>query len=377
MASYIRAMIIGIVLDQYDTVHNGIVTSARRFVENFRALGHTVRILTTGEPGKDKFILPVKYIPMVSYFGDKQGMIFAKKRRKVIEKFLDGLDVVHFYIASPVSRPVEKLARKKGIKCIAAFHTQAENFTYLVKLGHSEVASDVFYKFLYRYFFKRFRDIHCPTKFIAKELLKHGYKAKMHVISNGVDEVFVPGKPVPHEHIRILMIGRLAPEKRQDLIIDAAKNSKYADQIQLVFAGKGPMLEKYQKLAKGLAHEPSFGFYSTEELLQVIRSCDLYVHASDAEIEAIACMEAFSCGLVPVISNSPKSATPHFALDERSLFEPGNALDLAKKLDYWIENPKERKRMGKLYAEEGDEYRVSTSVKKMLKLYKAIKPGRR
>ena len=65
---------------------------------------------------------------------------------------------------------------------------------------------------------------------------------------------------------------------------------------------------------------------------------DLYVHAADAEIEAIACIEAFSSGLVPVIANSPKSATPQFALDERSLFEAGNPKDLADKIDYWIEH---------------------------------------
>ena len=43
----------------------------------------------------------------------------------------------------------------------------------------------------------------------------------------------------------------------------------------------------------------------------------------DAEIEAIACIEAFSCGLVPVIAGSEQSATPQFALDERSLFNAG------------------------------------------------------
>jgi len=36
------------------------------------------------------------------------------------------------------------------------------------------------------------------------------------------------------------MIGRLSPEKRQDVLIRAVMKSRYADRIQLYFAGSGP-----------------------------------------------------------------------------------------------------------------------------------------
>lgn len=374
---YIAAMIIGLVIDSYDALNNGTTASARRFVENLRAEGHIVRVLTAGVPGKDKFVLPKWNIPVVSHFADPQGITFAKVDANVIREFLSGLDVVHFYLPFPLARAVERMARKMNIPCLAAFHVQAENITYNIGLGKSALAAKFFYRFLYHYFYKRFNDIHCPTEFIAGELRKNGYKANLHVISNGVDAAFTPGEAVPHENIRVLMIGRLSPEKRQDLIIEAAKKSKYADRIQLVFAGQGPLLEKYVKLSRGLPHEPVFGFYSTEELLKIIRSTDIYVHASDAEIEAIACMEAFACGLVPIIADSPKSATVQFALSERSLFKAGDSSDLARKIDYWIEHPEEKREMGKRYAEEGNRYRVKESVRKMEEVYKNIKPGRR
>lgn len=78
---------------------------------------------------------------------------------------------------------------------------------------------------------------------------------------------------------------------------------------------------------------------------------DLYVHTSDAEIEAMSCMEAFACGLVPVIADSPRSATPQFALDERSLFPAGDADALAERIDWWIEHPQEREEMEHRYAD--------------------------
>lgn len=89
---------------------------------------------------------------------------------------------------------------------------------------------------------------------------------------------------------------------------------------------------------------------------------DLYVHAADAEIEAISCIEAFASGLVPIIANSPKSATPQFALDDRSLFEAGNSDNLAEKIDYWLDHEEERKDMEKEYAESGKKYNIHNSI---------------
>lgn len=88
-----------------------------------------------------------------------------------------------------------------------------------------------------------------------------------------------------------------------------------------------------------LVNQPEFNFYTREEMNDIVNSADLYVHASNIEIEAIACNEAVTCGLVPVISNSKKSAAVQFALDERNLFEMNDAKDLARKIDFWIENP--------------------------------------
>jgi hypothetical protein len=58
-----------------------------------------------------------------------------------------------------------------------------------------------------------------------------------------------------------------------------------------------------------------------KELVKMINMSDLYVHTSEVEIEAISCLEALSCGIVPVINDSSKSATRTFALSEKNLFQ--------------------------------------------------------
>ena len=159
------------------------------------------------------------------------------------------------------------------------------------------------------------------------------------------------------------MIGRLSQEKRQDVIINSVQYSKYADKIQLIFAGKGPEYDRYVELGKQLKNPPQFVYLEQQKLIDLLLQCDLYVHASDMESEAISCIEAFATGLVPVIANSEVSATPQFALDGRSLFRAGSPKDLARAIDYWLDHPNEREYIGELYRVAAKRYSLANSVR--------------
>ena len=103
-------------------------------------------------------------------------------------------------------------------------------------------------------------------------------------------------------------------------------------------------------------------YKTRDELIALLSQADLYVHASDMESEAIACIEAFAVGLVPVIANSDLSATPQFALDGRSLFKPGDAKDLARAIDYWLDHPNEKAYIEHLYQKTAKHYSLENSV---------------
>lgn len=211
---------------------------------------------------------------------------------------------------------------------------------------------------------------------IAGELERHGYDAYLRIISNGVSDLFRPRSVQRPSELQgkfvVLMTGRLSGEKRQDLLIEAVRHSKFGDLIQLVFAGRGPKENKYRRLGSRLPNAPIFGFYPQEELLELINASDLYVHASDAEIEGISCMEATACGIMPIISDSELSATKEFALHPDSLFHAGDAQSLAQKLDYWIKHSKERQEMGWLYAQRADQMRVIRCAAEMEALYRDV-----
>ena len=83
----------------------------------------------------------------------------------------------------------------------------------------------------------------------------------------------------------------------------------------------------------------------------------------------MSCTEAIACGNVPVIAKGPKTATAQFAITKDSIFEGGNSLDLAKKIDFWYENQKYLKKMQKEYANYAQNYTIKNSVKNLIKMF--------
>jgi glycosyltransferase involved in cell wall biosynthesis len=354
------------VIDTYQTNNNGTSISAQRFAAELRKRGHEVRILTTGEPSENIYALDVFRIPVFQGLIEKHGFQFASREADVVAEAVQWADVVHCFMPFALESYAKRMADRLGKPATAAFHIQPENITSSVNLGKVTWLTNAVYRGFRRRIYDRFTHVHTPSQFMADEITKRGYSAKIHVISNGIQDDFVwtkrPKMPEFQGKILIMMVGRLSVEKRQDVIINAVKHSKYADRIQLIFAGKGPKYEDYVELGRSLKNPPIFGYYNRQELINTLAQCDLYVHSSDMESEAISCIEAFATGLVPIIANSELSATPQFALDGRSLFTAGSPKDLARAIDYWLDNPAERARMERQYAEAAKRYNIDHSI---------------
>jgi glycosyltransferase involved in cell wall biosynthesis len=374
-------MIITLVIDTFNVGNNGTTVSATRFATTLMARGHTVRVVACGEPrhataggahGPDMFWVPELVIPVASRLAHRQNTVFARPTREVLTAAIKGADVVHIYQPWPLGRAAERIARQLGVPTIAAFHVQPENITYNIGLGRFPPAAHLVYVLLRLAFYRRFADIHCPSRFIVAQLRQHGYRARLHVISNGVGSDFRPGPARTRradEPFRILMVGRLSAEKRQDVLIRAVQRSRHAARIQVHLAGHGPRERRLRRMASKLTNPAKFGHYSQAELIELIRGCDLYVHAADAEIEGLSCMEAFACGLVPIISDSRRSATGQFALEPRNLFRAGDPSSLAERIDGWIEDPAALDAASRTYARYAELYTVDRSVEAIERVY--------
>lgn len=220
----------------------------------------------------------LKELPLpigISKLVKSQGMTFAVPNSAVFKKAIKYIDIVHFYMPFLLSRKFLKYVEELNIPRTAAFHVQPENITYSINLGKVKQINDKIYTMYRNSFYNKFNHIHCPSNFIANQLKEHDYTAKLHVISNGVDDDFKYLKTEKPDNLKdkfiITMIGRLSNEKRQDVLIDAISKSKYAEKIQLVLAGQGPNYEKYIKLGNKLTNKPLIKFLDKKSLLNLLR----------------------------------------------------------------------------------------------------------
>ena len=367
-------------MDQYGDVTNGTTATAMQLARILREHGHTVRVVTCieGVNEDNVYLVPKREFPLVMKIIRSQGMEFAYPDKGVLTSAIRGADIVHFFLPFKLAKVGKMISDKYHIASSAAFHLQPENITYSVKLNKLKLVHTAIYKG-FELFYDKFTHIHCPSQMVADILSGYNYRPTKHVISNGVADWYEKTQSDRPEELKdkylIMMSGRFSREKRQDLIIKAVAGSKYRDKIKLIFCGKGPWQEYLVGLSQKLLpadNQPIFKFCDKQELRDTINYCDLYIHASDAEIEAISCMEAFTCGLVPVISDSPTTATGQFALCERNLFRAGDEKDLRAKIEYFIENPEEKQKLSEQYLEYAKQYRVENCVSEMEKMFEQV-----
>lgn len=367
-------MIITVVCDVLGKENNGTTTAAMNLIRSLKAKGHTVRVVCPDEErrGQEGFFVVPKYdLLFLNKYVEKNGVSLARPEMDVLEKALDGADVVHLLIPFALSRAALRLAMEKGIPTTAGFHCQAENFSSHIFLKDSALVNKLIYHNFYNGLYKYVDAVHYPTRFICDVFENEVGPTNHYVISNGVDKRFRPGEAAPRakapdEPFTIVFTGRYSKEKSHKVLIDAVARSKYAGRIRLVLAGSGPLEDKLKKYAqKKLPLQPEFSFFTREELIDILRGADLYVHPAEIEIEAIACLEAISCGLVPVIADSPRSATRYFALDEKNLFHYNDPASLAERIDWWLDHPEEKALRREQYLSRSNDFDLDNCMDRM------------
>ena len=350
-------MKIAVICDVLGQENNGTTIAAMNLIRSLRAKGHTVRVVCD-DPARadcpDFYIVPKFDFGPFNHYVEENGVSPARVDHEILESAIHDVDVIHVMLPFGLGKAAALYAQAHGIALTAGFHCQAENLTghLLMKdfsLGN-HLTYEVFYKRLYQYC----DCIHYPTQFICDTFEAVVGPTNHRIISNGVGREFAPKEvsrpPELAGKYVVLFTGRYSREKSHWVLIDAAAQSKYRDRLQLVFAGTGPLAEDLRERARkrGISM-PIMQFFSLEDRVDSINCADLYVHPAEIEIEAISCLEAIACGRVPLIADSPRSATHYFALTEQNLFHYNDPASLAEKMDWWLGHPEERAACSRRY----------------------------
>jgi glycosyltransferase involved in cell wall biosynthesis len=222
-----------------------------------------------------------------------------------------------------------------------------------------------------REFYDRSAVVVAPSEFAADLLRLHGLKRPVEAISNGVPDAFfeIKRSKAKDGSIRILSVGRLAKEKRQEKLIEAVAASPHRDRIELTLAGVGPCEGPYKALAERLGVRAAVGPVSDEKLMALYAGADLFVHSSGVELEGMSVLEAMAAGLPVMVSASEDSALTSL-VNEESRFHPLDVSGLSEKIDRWLADPKALEKRGAANRREARRFAHSRSVDALIKTYK-------
>jgi glycosyltransferase involved in cell wall biosynthesis len=238
-------------------------------------------------------------------------------------------------------------ARQLRVPLVGAYHTDFPAYTAHYGLGFLRTLA-------YRYL----RWIHnscaltlCPSLATLADLRTHGFR-RLRLWGRGVDtQRFHPRHhseawrasvgAQPGERV-LLYVGRLAPEKRVDLLADALPT---LPNTRLVLVGDGPARPALERRLSG-ARAHFTGYLRGDELATAYASADMFVFPSDTETFGQVLQEAMASGL-PVVA-----ARAGGAIDlvrdgmTGALFQPGNATELRAQIFRLVNAPAQRATMG-------------------------------
>ncbi len=403
------------VINNLYTRGNGLSASARRTIILLRERGHDVRVLSSGTTEQaqacnftaPEFPLPARHFPLADAIISAQGYAFAKPKRKVIKQAVAWADVVHLEEPFGLQARTAHVAKRVGTPVLATYHIHPENITATIHLDGLWPLNALLLASWRRRIYALVQVVQCPSDSVRQRLQRWGLGDKLLTISNGVgltpskpevsaktecsepsgrqvETKQTPGEAQPEgEQIyRLLVVGRFSREKDQATVLKAMRHSRYASQIQLVFAGRGPTEKSLRRAASRLVHDgvlkhaPSFDFFDAAGLDAQAEQADLYIHAAFIEVEGLSCLEVLRHGVVPVIAHSPLTATSQFALDAHSRFKARDPKALARAIDYWFSDNERRQTEAQKYLNIGAHYDINDCVSRLESVYRKLASGK-
>lgn len=294
--------------DTYLPEVNGVARTLGRLVAHTAERGHQIGLVTprvSAEPAPHTvfhhqlFGVPVPVYPELKLARPLDG-----PGRRLLEEFRP--DLVHVATESTVGASGARWALRNGIPLATSFHT---NFAdYLAGYGLGWARGWVWNHL--RGFHDRAGMTFCPSRATLDTLRDHGFHDRLRIWSRGVDSrQYHPGRRkesvrqrlAPGADRILLYVGRLAPEKRVHLLVEAFREIRRleGDRVSLVLVGDGPAAAELRRTAgPGVRFT---GYLKGDDLAEAYAAADIFVFPSDTETFGNVVTEAMASGL-PVVA---------------------------------------------------------------------------
>ncbi|MEL6806163.1 MAG: glycosyltransferase family 4 protein [Pseudomonadota bacterium] len=224
---------------------------------------------------------------------------------------------------------------------------------------------------------KRARFVSTISHFARSQIMFHSDPAdwdKIKIIHCGINpSAYAPrAEPRDDDEIRLLFVGRLAPVKGIDMLLEAlGMLVRDLPHLRLTIVGDGPERKRLEAVAAPLGEHVSFvGYKSQAEVAELMRATDIFVLPSFAEGVPVVLMEAMASE-VPVIATTV-AGVGELVEDgvHGHLVHPGDAAPLGEKIAALASDPATRQRMGKAgRTKVADAFNIHTEAARLLDLF--------
>lgn len=306
----------------YPPIISGVSVIAQKLAREMSKRGHEVSVITTSETGKsyaarDQLVKLYKIRSIINPFWVKSRTPFTANIE--VEELIRKInpDIIHTHESVLLSIQSLKAAKKLKIPIVATTHYVPGFTKHYIKFS---APSEIFEKLLWQYtkkLFKNFDKVVFDTETQRRIYEEHGVIANSCVISGGIDLQKYYYKTNRIEEIykkydlpkgfKILFVGRLAKDKKIDILISSMKYLKNKDKISLIIVGTGDEADNLKELAIKLqlnSNVKFLGFVVEEDLPDLYSCCDVFSIASDCEVLSIPTLQALAVGIPVVAKNA-------------------------------------------------------------------------
>ncbi len=346
-------MKIGIFTDTYLPDINGVATSSHILRHALEKHGHEVLVVTSELPEDSDYVdeenvLRLPGIEMKKIYGYRISNIFSFKGMKEIKN--QGLDIIHIQTEYGIGIFGKIAAQILNLPVVYTYHTMYEDYTHYVA-GSLTLLNMIVKKSvenISRIYGDNCTELIVPSEKTKEALISYGLEKEMHIIPTGLMLDAFDKKNIRVESVEairnqyhlddefvITFLGRLAPEKSVEIILEAGAVLKQKGlHFKIMIVGKGPSLDDLKNEAQRLGIEDDVIFTGpvpSDQVPNYYHASNVFVSASITETQGLTFIEAQASGLV-VLARHDKNLESVIQ-DGKNGFYFKDAKDLASKIE--------------------------------------------
>jgi glycosyltransferase involved in cell wall biosynthesis len=170
-------------------------------------------------------------------------------------------------------------------------------------------------------------------------------------------------------------VGRIAPEKKNDIVLRAfAELLKKVPDASLAFGGHGSFEGEMKKLAQELGVEDRVHFLGTltkKEVAELYYASDVYAIASLSETQSMSLIQAFATGL-PAVGVRWRAIPEYLSPERGFLFERNNIQEMAQHMEIVLTDESLRHKLGRNAASFAQRFSVEKVADEWEEIYQGV-----